>query len=335
MRFLAGAKALFIIPLAAALVTACGGDEAGPDPQIIAAELSGVVDFDVDASGIALATDVGIFRLDPTGGQPDLVREAEMICDVELIDGALYVAQAARVWRAETSDELSISFSPFPDQGCSDLDGTDDELFIGYGGYDHGELAWAPRGATEIARDAHQRVSLHVLHVAGDADFVYFIAQPQRHKASSSLWRSSRTSGELLRLAEIVNEPSRLALDATTVYWAERGTQKAVFAVDKDGGPVRTLVADGRGCGDFGGLMVADGHVYFGSHQGPEGETCGGTNYFTISRVPVGGGDVEDVLAKHGFGTYRSLRVHGGRIFSLVEDARNPLSTSLVSIPVP
>lgn len=106
-----------------------------------------------------------------------------------------------------------------------------------------------------------------------------------------------------------VSRPYGVALDASRVYWTERGNGGAIRAVAKAGGPVTTLV---RGCSPYAWFCaVDDRHVYWTEFDAG-----------TLRRAPKAGGPAE--TWERGLGNPGQLAIHRGWVY-WVEYAGNVL----------
>lgn len=303
-------------------------------------ELGSVQALDVDHTGVAVITGSGVFRMPAAGGDLDLIDDSPDVCDLALVDGAVYASfEAQVVRRVDAEGELGVTFRNEPPV-CPVLGRSDDTLFMGFEGFSSGAIAWAPVGAAKLPEDAFRQVEHPVIRVTGDDEAIYFVEASREMPARPvfSLKRSPREGGDTMVLADVEGSPSNLVLDATSVFWSERrGQSIVILAVDQQGGPVRTLAVEDRGCGNHGQVAVAQGHVYFGSHESPAGDGCGGTYLNTLSRVPIEGGAIEDVLGKPSMGFIYKLSIPDGRIFFVDGDTRLGLvsSETLRSVPLP
>jgi len=65
------------------------------------------------------------------------------------------------------------------------------------------------------------------------------------------------------------------------------------------------------------------------------GRGAGGDNYYTVSRVPVEGGEIEDVFAKPDLDFFERIRVHDGYVFMVMDEPSPRLGDAILSFPLP
>ncbi|MEM6788338.1 MAG: hypothetical protein AAF715_12535 [Myxococcota bacterium] len=323
--------------LVASLVTGCGGaEEVGPEPDVLASELRDLAGYDVDQDGVTIGNREGIYRLADTGDALELVEEAEDVCAIESVDGVVFASLANRLRRVGPADGFFANFNQGgTPTGCIALAEGSGSIFLGYRGFDRSIVASAEPEAFRLASDATRSVLNEVVLVTGDTEAIYFIDEPSGSSVAQ-LYRSPRDGTDVVALTEVGLNPTGLAIDANSVYWGEAGIAGTLtlFAVDKSNGLKRTVAFEPRGCGFYDSLALADGYLYFPSSVAEE-EGCGGDNFFSVSRVRVEGGDIEDVLAKPGMGPYRNLRVFDGRLYMIAEEAPPRFGDAILSVPVP
>jgi hypothetical protein len=326
-------KSVWSLLAASALVAGCGGREIGTEPDVLAEDSSGVIDLDVDADGVAWASDRGVFRVDLGGSETMQLDPATEACGVAVGGGAVYVSEYQRVRRVDVDD--GSSFGSNQVDGCARV-AVGDDLVMGFGLFSGGALAWAPVGATNLEPGASVEVDDRVLAVAGDEAAVYFAGiDPLAGTTNDvTIWRMPRDGSPATPLAPGRRAPRGLIAGANELYWSEHdGTVLTIVAVSKDGGSPRTVAIEERGCGLQSNLALWNGFLYFGSSQAPPDRGCGADNPFTISRVPIAGGAIQDVVARHSMRFASHLRAHDGAIYFSDGGEFEPAAIKSVAAP--
>jgi hypothetical protein len=177
--------------------------------------------------------------------------------------------------------------------------------------------------------------ALSPVAIAVDQTNVYFTSQgaPSQPTTMGTVSSVPIAGGAVTVLAPGRDKPSSVAVDGTSVYWLDSGSQGSSGALCKvpiGGGNVTTLAS---GLNNPVAVTVDATHAYFTSSAGTSLGPNGDVYDSAISKVPLSGGSVT-VLASTDVYTPSAIAVDATSVYWIDSGDRSSLHGGVFQIPI-